>query len=79
MNDQQTQLLPEEADLRQRIIDTLGFTSWNEFIDVLNEKRQKVKVQFKQLIEDTSSNAATENFGQLEQQLDEVLDDNAKI
>lgn len=39
----------------------------------------KVKVQFKQLIEDTSSNAATENFGQLEQQLDEVLDDNAKI
>ncbi len=78
MNDQQTQLLPEEADLRQRIIDTLGFTSWNEFIDVLNEKRQKVKVQFKQLIEDTSSNAATENFGQLEQQLDEVLDDNAK-
>ncbi|RSR82428.1 bifunctional [glutamate--ammonia ligase]-adenylyl-L-tyrosine phosphorylase/[glutamate--ammonia-ligase] adenylyltransferase, partial [Acinetobacter baumannii] len=78
LNDQQTQLLPEEADLRQRIIDTLGFTSWNEFIDVLNEKRQKVKVQFKQLIEDTSSNAATENFGQLEQQLDEVLDDNAK-
>ncbi|MGS5821774.1 [protein-PII] uridylyltransferase family protein, partial [Acinetobacter baumannii] len=47
LNDQQTQLLPEEADLRQRIIDTLGFTSWNEFIDVLNEKRQKVKVQFK--------------------------------
>lgn len=41
LNDQQTQLLPEEADLRQRIIDTLGFTSWNEFIDVLNEKRQK--------------------------------------
>ncbi|MFI7824920.1 bifunctional [glutamate--ammonia ligase]-adenylyl-L-tyrosine phosphorylase/[glutamate--ammonia-ligase] adenylyltransferase, partial [Acinetobacter baumannii] len=78
LNDQQTQLLPEEADLRQRIIDTLGFTSWNEFIDVLNEKRQKVKVQFKQLIEDTSSNAATENFGQLEQQLDKVLDDNAK-
>ena len=41
-------------------------------------KTSKVKVQFKQLIEDTSSNAATENFGQLEQQLDEVLDDNAK-
>lgn len=41
LNDQQTQLLPEETDLRQRIIDTLGFTSWNEFIDVLNEKRQK--------------------------------------
>lgn len=78
LNDQQTQLLPEEAELRQRIIDTLGFTSWEAFIDVLNQKRQKVKVQFKQLIEDTSSNAATENFGQLEQQLDEVLDDNAK-
>ena len=43
LNDQQTQLLPEETDLRKRIIDTLGFTSWNEFIDVLNEKRQKVK------------------------------------
>ena len=41
LNDQQTQLLPEELDLRQRIIDTLGFTSWNEFLDVLNEKRQK--------------------------------------
>ncbi|QXA07700.1 bifunctional [glutamate--ammonia ligase]-adenylyl-L-tyrosine phosphorylase/[glutamate--ammonia-ligase] adenylyltransferase [Acinetobacter pittii] len=78
LNDQQTQLLPEELDLRQRIIDTLGFASWNEFIDVLNEKRQKVKVQFKQLIEDTSSNAVTENYGQLEQQLDEVLDNNAK-
>lgn len=42
-------------------------------------RNAKSKVQFKQLIEDTSSNAATENFGQLEQQLDEVLDDNAKI
>lgn len=78
LNDQQTQSLPEETDLRQRIVNTLGFTDWSSFIEVLNHKRQKVKVQFKQLIQDTSHSPSTESCSQLEQQLEAVLDDDAK-
>lgn len=43
LNDQQTQSLPSEPELRQRMIDTLGFSDWNSFLNVLNQKEIKSK------------------------------------
>ncbi|SPL71710.1 bifunctional [glutamate--ammonia ligase]-adenylyl-L-tyrosine phosphorylase/[glutamate--ammonia-ligase] adenylyltransferase [Acinetobacter stercoris] len=78
LNDQQTQSLPSEDDLRNRIVETLGFESWQDFLDVLNEKRSKVTYQFEHLIKEKGHDSPTESFSQLEKQLDEVLDDDAK-
>ncbi|MBJ9985539.1 bifunctional [glutamate--ammonia ligase]-adenylyl-L-tyrosine phosphorylase/[glutamate--ammonia-ligase] adenylyltransferase [Acinetobacter sp. S40] len=77
LNDQQTQMLPIEPELRQRMIDTLGYSSWDSFLTVLNEKRARVSDQFKNLIqEEVASPIETES--QLEQRLDEVLDDSTR-
>ena len=77
LNDQQTQSLPNEPELRQRMIETLGFADWQAFLDVLNQKRDKVKVQFKQLIQEQEFSAPIDDFSQLEQRLSTVLDDDA--
>ncbi|MCU4413725.1 bifunctional [glutamate--ammonia ligase]-adenylyl-L-tyrosine phosphorylase/[glutamate--ammonia-ligase] adenylyltransferase [Acinetobacter sp. WU_MDCI_Axc73] len=77
LNDQQTQMLPVEPELRQRMIDTLSYGSWDEFLEVLNQKRARVSDQFKNLIqEEVASPAETET--QLELRLDAVLDDSTK-
>lgn len=78
LNDQQTQSLPIEPELRQRMLDTLGFADWSSFLEVLNQKRDKVKVQFKQLIQEKEFSAPIDDFMQLEQQLNVVLDDDAQ-
>ncbi len=78
LNDQQTQSLPNEPELRQRMIETLGFADWQAFLDVLNQKRDKVKVQFKQLIQEQEFSAPIDDFSQLEQRLNTVLDEDAK-
>ena len=77
LNDQQTQMLPVEPDLRQRMIDTLGYASWEAFLVVLNEKRGRVSDQFKNLIqEEVASPVETES--QLELRLNAVLDESAQ-
>ena len=78
LNDQQTQSLPNEPELRQRMIETLGFADWQAFLDVLNQKRDKVKVQFKQLIQEQEFSAPIDDFSQLEQRLNTVLDEDAQ-
>ncbi|WP_353162749.1 bifunctional [glutamate--ammonia ligase]-adenylyl-L-tyrosine phosphorylase/[glutamate--ammonia-ligase] adenylyltransferase [Acinetobacter guillouiae] len=78
LNDQQTQSLPTEPELRQRIIDTLGFDDWNAFIDFLNQKRSKVTFQFEHLIKEKGLDSPIESFSQLESQLNEILDSNAQ-
>ena len=78
LNDQQTQSLPTEPELRQRITDTLGFEDWDSFTEYLNQKRSKVIYQFEHLIKEKGLESPTESFSQLEQQLDAILDDNAK-
>lgn len=78
LNDQQTQSLPSEPDLRQRMIETLGFADWDGFIAFLNQKRAKVIFQFEHLIKEKEPDPLIESFSQLEKQLDAVLDDNAK-
>lgn len=78
LNDQQTQSLPTEPELRQRIIDTLGFDDWDAFIDFLNQKRTKVTFQFEHLIKEKGLDSPIESFSQLESQLNEILDSNAQ-
>ncbi|TCH64455.1 bifunctional [glutamate--ammonia ligase]-adenylyl-L-tyrosine phosphorylase/[glutamate--ammonia-ligase] adenylyltransferase [Acinetobacter sp. ANC 4862] len=78
LNDQQTQSLPSEPELRQRMIETLGFADWDVFIAFLNQKRAKVIFQFEHLIKEKEPDPLIESFSQLEKQLDAVLDDNAK-
>ena len=78
LNDQQTQSLPTEPELRQRIIDTLGFDDWAAFIDFLNQKRSKVTFQFEHLIKEKGLDSPIESFSQLESQLNEILDRNAQ-
>ena len=78
LNDQQTQSLPSEIDPRNRIVETLGFEDWDQFITVLNQKRQKVIYQFEHLIKEKGTETLAESFGQLEVRLESVLDDHAK-
>ncbi|MGC3819754.1 bifunctional [glutamate--ammonia ligase]-adenylyl-L-tyrosine phosphorylase/[glutamate--ammonia-ligase] adenylyltransferase [Acinetobacter sp. G11] len=78
LNDQQTQSLPVEPDLRNRMIETLGFDSWEQFLEVLNQKRAKVIHQFEHLIKEKEPDPLVESFTQLEKQLNEVLDEDAK-
>ncbi|MEG0341824.1 MAG: bifunctional [glutamate--ammonia ligase]-adenylyl-L-tyrosine phosphorylase/[glutamate--ammonia-ligase] adenylyltransferase [Acinetobacter sp.] len=78
LNDQQTQSLPTEDDLRQRLTDTLGFEDWDTFIAFLNEKRGKVIYQFEHLIKEKGCEATVENSTQLENRLEAILDANAK-
>ena len=78
LNDQQSQALPTEPELRARISDTLGFADWDSFIQTLNEKRVKVIYQFEHLIKENEPDSLLENYSQLEKQLNAVLDDQAK-
>ena len=78
LNDQQTQSLPSEIDPRNRIVETLGFEDWGQFITHLNQKRQKVIYQFEHLIKEKGTETLAESFGQLEVRLESVLDDHAK-
>jgi len=78
LNDQQTQSLPTEPELRQRIVDTLAFSDWEAFLETLNTKRAKVIHQFEHLIKEKEPDPLIESFSQLEKQLEAVLDDGAK-
>ncbi|WP_445116484.1 bifunctional [glutamate--ammonia ligase]-adenylyl-L-tyrosine phosphorylase/[glutamate--ammonia-ligase] adenylyltransferase [Acinetobacter sp. WZC-1] len=78
LNDQQTQSLPVEPDLRERMVDTLGFDSWQAFSEVLHQKRSKVTYQFEHLIKEKGTDSPAESFSQLEQQLNDVLDEHSR-
>ena len=78
LNDQQTQSLPTEPELQERMMQTLGFVSWDAFLDVLNLKREKVIYQFEHVIKEKALDSPTESFAQLEQQLDQILDEPSK-
>jgi glutamate-ammonia-ligase adenylyltransferase len=69
LNDQQTQSLPHEDEPRQRILDTLGYATWDAFLQVLNSKRARVIYQFEHLIKEKEPDPLVESFSQLEKQL----------
>lgn len=78
LNDQQTQSLPSEPDLRQRMIETLGFSDWAAFMQLLNQKREKVSIQFENLIQEKNLDAESTSFIHLEQRLEAILDQPAQ-
>ncbi|WP_343595645.1 bifunctional [glutamate--ammonia ligase]-adenylyl-L-tyrosine phosphorylase/[glutamate--ammonia-ligase] adenylyltransferase [Acinetobacter sp.] len=78
LNDQQTQALPHDVALRQRIIETLGYPSWDDFIEVLNRKRDKVSLQFKNVIKEKDVHSPLDDFSHLEQRLQQILDEDAQ-
>ena len=77
LNDQQTQSLPTEPDLRQRLVETLNFPSWDAFLQVLNQKRAQVSSQFEQLIQEREQGIPAGNFQHLDEKLEQVLDPSA--
>lgn len=52
LQDQQTQSLPQDENLRERLVFALNFSSWDAFIAVLNQKRAQVSLHFSQLIQE---------------------------
>ncbi|MEB3754281.1 bifunctional [glutamate--ammonia ligase]-adenylyl-L-tyrosine phosphorylase/[glutamate--ammonia-ligase] adenylyltransferase [Acinetobacter sp. MD2(2019)] len=78
LNDQQTQALPHDPELRQRMTSTLGFNSWDDFLIELNQKRDKVSQQFKNVIKEKDIQTALDNFSDLEPRLQQVLDEDAQ-
>ncbi len=76
LNDQQTQSLPDDVELRQRMVDVLGYTSWQAFMDELNVHREKVKAQFALLIRDNNDTSDEQQSSEnLEEKLFAVLDE----
>ncbi|SCK26232.1 bifunctional [glutamate--ammonia ligase]-adenylyl-L-tyrosine phosphorylase/[glutamate--ammonia-ligase] adenylyltransferase [Vogesella sp. LIG4] len=49
LDDQQTQSLPGNEENRQRIAASMGFASWQRFLDELNQHRRKVTRHFEQV------------------------------
>ena len=52
LQDLQTQSLPQDEQLRERLIFALNYSSWDEFMSVLNQKRQRVSFYFSSLIQE---------------------------
>ncbi len=50
--DEQTHLLPADADGRQRLAQSMGHASWEEFLPVLDAHRQQVERHFSQVFAD---------------------------
>lgn len=78
LNDQQTQSLPSESELRDRMVETLGFEDWAAFMQLLNQKREKVSIQFENLIKEKNLDTESTSFIHLEQRLEEILDQSAQ-
>ncbi|MFB2588959.1 bifunctional [glutamate--ammonia ligase]-adenylyl-L-tyrosine phosphorylase/[glutamate--ammonia-ligase] adenylyltransferase [Acinetobacter sp. c1-l78] len=80
LQDQQTQNLPQENELRLRLIYALNFDTWQAFMDDLNIHRNKVSHYFKHLIEQPMNQEQLENqsFEMLSEELAMILDDETK-
>ncbi|XID75718.1 bifunctional [glutamate--ammonia ligase]-adenylyl-L-tyrosine phosphorylase/[glutamate--ammonia-ligase] adenylyltransferase [Alkanindiges sp. WGS2144] len=75
MDDQQTQHLPVQADIQERIAQVLGFKDWPQLLDQLNQVRLVVSQQFNQLISDRGELPETLDKEQLNQTLQDKIDE----
>ncbi|MDO4223581.1 MAG: bifunctional [glutamate--ammonia ligase]-adenylyl-L-tyrosine phosphorylase/[glutamate--ammonia-ligase] adenylyltransferase, partial [Acinetobacter sp.] len=74
LNDQQTQSLPSDDDLRTRLVATLGYADWADFMQALDAQRTIVKAQFAILIQDTQQQTQSNDDESWEHKLNAVLD-----
>jgi len=68
--DAQTHMLPKQAEQRQRLIQRLGLSDWDEFIAQLNAVRQNVSQQFNELLEAKPSEEIPAKISQIWQEID---------
>lgn len=77
VDDQQTQRLPTTPELQQCVLTTLGFSSWESFLQRLHQKRNAVSNQFKKLIKNHVPKNNIISAHDLNQQLQTVLDESS--
>lgn len=78
LDDQQTQLLPQQLDYQQRIAQILGFLNWTAFTEKLQQVRHVVSTQFAALISERINIEQPTNQQDLTGQLESRLSDDAK-
>lgn len=78
MDDQQTQHLPIQPEIRERMASVLGFTNWADLLVKLETVRQTVRQQFSQLIAERVEHNQTDNQQALINSLFDKLDEPAK-
>lgn len=80
IHDQQTQRLPSNPELQHNLAITLGFDSWEQFLQCLNEHRQNVQVPFDRMVieRQTAKNSTVTNDKEIES-LDQILNEDNKL
>lgn len=78
MDDQQTQHLPSQPELQERIATTLNFENWAALLGHLDTLRVLVSQQFANLISDRYTVDESSDKDNLNQQLNAVLDEQAQ-
>lgn len=76
--DHQTQQLPIDAAMQNRLAETLNFTDWQAMLDRLEQIRDVVRIQFAQVVADRRVVDLTLDVEQLKQKLLTHLDDSAQ-
>ncbi|MCB2386103.1 bifunctional [glutamate--ammonia ligase]-adenylyl-L-tyrosine phosphorylase/[glutamate--ammonia-ligase] adenylyltransferase [Thalassolituus alkanivorans] len=65
LNDEQTQLLPEDDSLRARVALALGFSDWDSYLNELEQHRSKVRHHFAQIVASDDDNEETDELQQV--------------
>lgn len=78
LDDQQTQLLPQQPESQQRIAHILGFAGWSEFSRQLQQVRQVVSSQFAALISERINQQQTDDQQDFNSSLDSRLGEESR-
>ncbi len=65
LNDEQTQLLPEDDSQRARVALALGFSDWDSYLNELEQHRSKVRHHFAQIVASDDDNEETDELQQV--------------
>lgn len=76
--DQQTQQLPTDPAMQNRLAETLNFADWQALLDRLEQLRDVVRIQFSEVVADRHVVEVTLDVEQLKQKLLAHLDDSAQ-
>lgn len=77
IDDQQTQRLPQDADLQYNLAMTLGFDNWQALLDTLNHHRQKVSIPFERMVTErqTPTHSQSKAYDNENQALVDILNE----
>ena len=77
LEDKQTQSLPQDEQLRERLIFALNFADWDSFQTVLKQKRSRVSYYFDALIQERINAIDTPTVSGELQELQPYLDESS--